>query len=571
MGLSAGIAHARNNNNMKITTKGIAAALCAGLALTAYADSNQVSPAEPSMTVRAGIIESLTRMAENDPTDATIRLKLAMALESSGMLEEAQWWRQDALDINPEIVMTGVIEQGLDLPDLDAVSRGVGGTVCAQPVGPDVIVGDLHNLHRWGTSSGLTAYSVGTTSCNVGDEWLDWFDGETRHPVISQNMYKWEPFSVGDDNGRFKQLGQSWLKHGFFALSNNICCPSCTSTNGQHLGIGCADPYNATLNGTFSELGPRSEVDGSTGIINTYPPTLPSGDVTLRGRIQVANTELDQTDPLNAASAYVVDGLYIAGDDAKNGNAGNNTSFRTISVSSSGDIHSISFLGTTQRETAAIEYWAQIEPGVTTQIVDVPFIVSGVGPFNGRFIVGDNASDNGDGTWHYEFAVYNQNAENACDGFSVPVPDGVTVSNISFHDVDSHSGEPYDNTDWTGVRNTGDVSWDAPAFSPSADRNAIRWGTLSNFGFDANTAPMTASTSLGLLDGASSPAFDVSAPSALPPCPADLNNDGLVDTADLGILIGEFGTVGVLADVNNDGGVDTADLGILIAAFGACP
>ena len=49
----------------------------------------------------------------------------------------------------------------------------------------------------------------------------------------------------------------------------------------------------------------------------------------------------------------------------------------------------------------------------------------------------------------------------------------------------------------------------------------------------------------------------------------DLNNDGVVDTADLGILIGAFGTADPIADINGDGIVDTADLGILIAAFGS--
>ena len=55
-------------------------------------------------------------------------------------------------------------------------------------------------------------------------------------------------------------------------------------------------------------------------------------------------------------------------------------------------------------------------------------------------------------------------------------------------------------------------------------------------------------------------------------CPGDFNNDGVIDTADLGILIAEFGTAGVLADINSDNIVDTADLGTLVALFGApCP
>jgi len=49
-------------------------------------------------------------------------------------------------------------------------------------------------------------------------------------------------------------------------------------------------------------------------------------------------------------------------------------------------------------------------------------------------------------------------------------------------------------------------------------------------------------------------------------CPEDLNGDGMVDTADLGILIAAFGMSG-LGDINSDGVVDTADLGILIGGF----
>jgi len=456
---------------MKMTSRGIAAALCAGLATAAFAESNTVNPVEPSMKGRMEIVESLTRLAENDPTDATIRMKLALVLDIVGMNEEAEWWRKDAMAINPEIATTGVIENGEDIPLHDLIARGAGvGSVCSQAIGPDVIIGSLHDLRRWGTSGGLTSYSVGTTSCNIGDEWLDWFDGEVRHPVIAQDMFKWEPFSVGDANGRFKQLGQSWLKHGFFALSNNICCPACNSTNGQHLGIGCADPYGASLNGSFSELGPRSEVNGATGFFYQYPHSSPSGSTTLRGRIVVDNTELDQTNAVNADSIYLVDGLYIAKDDALEGNDNNNAAYRTIVVNSSGSTHSIGFSGSTQREAAAIQHWAQVEAGVNTNMVDVPG--------DGRYIVAYNASDNGDGTWHYEYAVYNNTSEDACDGFSVPVDSSVTVTNISFHDVDCHSGEPYDNTDWSGSHSGNAVSWSAPGFSPSADRNAIRWGTL---------------------------------------------------------------------------------------------
>ena len=48
----------------------------------------------------------------------------------------------------------------------------------------------------------------------------------------------------------------------------------------------------------------------------------------------------------------------------------------------------------------------------------------------------------------------------------------------------------------------------------------------------------------------------------------DINGDGVIDTADLGILIALFGRDDEIADLNNDGVIDTADLGILISRFG---
>jgi uncharacterized protein (DUF2141 family) len=53
-------------------------------------------------------------------------------------------------------------------------------------------------------------------------------------------------------------------------------------------------------------------------------------------------------------------------------------------------------------------------------------------------------------------------------------------------------------------------------------------------------------------------------------CVGDLNGDGVIDTADLGILLANFGGGGPVGDLNGDGVVDTSDLGILLANFGPC-
>ncbi|MFO0963531.1 MAG: choice-of-anchor tandem repeat NxxGxxAF-containing protein [Phycisphaerales bacterium] len=54
------------------------------------------------------------------------------------------------------------------------------------------------------------------------------------------------------------------------------------------------------------------------------------------------------------------------------------------------------------------------------------------------------------------------------------------------------------------------------------------------------------------------------------PCPSDLNGDQVVDGADLGLLLGNWGNSGV-GDIDGSGTVDGADLGLLLGGWGACP
>jgi hypothetical protein len=49
--------------------------------------------------------------------------------------------------------------------------------------------------------------------------------------------------------------------------------------------------------------------------------------------------------------------------------------------------------------------------------------------------------------------------------------------------------------------------------------------------------------------------------------PADLNGDGAVNGADLGILLGGWGQSG-LTDINQDGTTNGADLGELLGLWG---
>ncbi len=56
------------------------------------------------------------------------------------------------------------------------------------------------------------------------------------------------------------------------------------------------------------------------------------------------------------------------------------------------------------------------------------------------------------------------------------------------------------------------------------------------------------------------------------PCPADLDGDGVVNAADLAILLAAWGpNAGHIADFNGDSVVNAADLAQLLAAWGPCP
>ena len=52
-------------------------------------------------------------------------------------------------------------------------------------------------------------------------------------------------------------------------------------------------------------------------------------------------------------------------------------------------------------------------------------------------------------------------------------------------------------------------------------------------------------------------------------CPGDLNGDHVVDGADIGLLLGQWGSDGT-ADFNSSGEVDGADLGVMLGSWGLC-
>lgn len=365
-------------------------------------------------------------------------------------------------------------------------------TTCGGATGPDVIVGIINGVANYGANGSLEALSLGTTSCNMGTADLQWNQcGSLTHPVIGGNLYKW---STVNGATRFEQVGQSWLKNAFLALTDSDCC-SCNGHGGSVLGVGCSDPYQASRNGDQTGLGPKYAVNAHTGVYtSTECNVRPSGGN--NGRIEVSTTDLVATSGGSGASTrYFGQAQYVTPDDASNHNQNNNASWIEITVSGSGSAWTFGSLGSTSRQNPAIRHWKEIDSGVVETNISTPEDDA----FTGLVILSAKATNLGGGIYHYEYAINNLNSDRSIGYFSVPVPASATVTNIGFHDVAYRYGDgvnaagtggtSYDGTDWPGSFAGGAVTWATQTYAVNRGANAIRWGNLFNFRFDANVAP----------------------------------------------------------------------------------
>jgi hypothetical protein len=487
----------------------------------------------------------------------------------------------------------------------DAVADrdGNNGTNCFESVGPDVIVGDLRGLSSYPSVNGIEAFAIGTESCNIGDEELLWNTNTNLKPVIGQSLYRLK-------DGRFEQIGQGWLKHGFYALSDNWCECGCDPTDGTVLGVGCSDLYSSGLNGQQSNMGPKYEVNAFTGY---YP--YPATDINQTGdgiykRMQARISDLDPAQ--DGGGDYFVEAQYISPDDAEAGNHWNNASSKLVSVSGSGDSWNLGLnLAGTAREKQVLRFWPFFEPDVELNEV---FVEN-----EGMLLVGCKVIGSPDGTWQYEYAVQNYNSDRSISSFELPLRPDATVWDIGFHDVDYHSGSPINGIDWVASVGEGKISWKCTeTYEQNEWANAIRWGTTYNFRFKCDYGPLVDSVELGVFKPAAGDSVSMTTSTELRaplgttdasgfcclggeecvmstevdclvqagtfggdwslcestscniPCEGDITGDSTVDVNDLLAVIAAWNTVDQDADINGDGVVDVTDLLIVIGGWGSC-
>ncbi len=452
-----------------------------------------------------------------------------------------------------------------------------------QSVGTDVIVGEIPDISNNPTEAPFDAFAIGTTSCNKGNTPLLWFANDTRHPVIGQNLFRLH-------NGRFEQIGQAWLKHGFTALQGNICVSGfgfpCVATAGTTLGVGCSDPYSSGLNNSQGGLGPKWQVNASTGQF-AYPFASPGYTGSTARRLKARTTDVTGF----PGARYFVEGQYVTPDDAQSANRNNSASYREVTITGTTELTMALLSGsTTQREKPGIQAWKDVDPTVTIATADV---VS-----DGRFILGVKVTQSGP-NYTYEYALQNFNSHRSGASFTVPYPSGTVLSNVGFTDVEYHSGElnavnPASpaSDDWTSSVGASQITWAGTAYtgappsyttSPTVPflttsftagtgndhtANALRWGTLFNYRFTTTVAPATGSVQIGLFRPGTPSAISINVPTPGGATLAASTGTCCIGTAcsvtTQAACTGNFGTIGATCTP------DPCNVGTCCVASGGC-
>jgi len=394
--------------------------------------------------------------------------------------------------------------------------------------GPDVIVGDIEDVAQFtapvGTQVGL---AIGTDSCNNGDQPVDWFQlPQTDHPLVPQNLYR---MSGGANNdARFEQIGQSWMKHTFFALEDFVCgnCNTSGCQTGSHLCPGCSDPYVSGLNGDQGSIGSRAWVNPFTG---SFPST--ANNHSGHNHDGVSHRILVETSDLipgqNVGASYFGEAAYISPHEytwcqshPTQCNMFNNYSYRQFSVTGGPSFFGFPTVGSTVRMQAAIQAWAAA--GATVNPIEPD-------PGNdGIWLMGYKITSPSAGVWHYEYALFNQNLDRGIQSFSVALNGGANISNVGFHAPPQHPGwandgtfnnQGYSSTPWAISQTSDSITWNTETFAQNQNANAIRWGTLYNFRFDADQPPQTASATVGFFKTGSPMMVAIQAPAGGTPTP----------------------------------------------------
>jgi hypothetical protein len=319
----------------------------------------------------------------------------------------------------------------------------------------------------------------------VGETYPEPYDRD-QHPFLVWALYR-------DAGGLFEQVAASELKHAFFTINTACGCPGGNilwSAGSAEFGVGCTDIYGVSTNDDPLRLGIREELPAFTGAWEQCgsmfaPGATPPGPcaATFSGatadeferRLVVAEAELAV-----GGASYWMEAWYLIRDDA---NIFNSMARVPLSPSLVGSTWTFSPGATAQ--APAIDAW--VAPGTST--ANSAHVRGATG--SGRYSLAVKVIDLGGGNRRYIYALMNFDFDAQFDALTLPLPDGVTVSNTGFADADADPAN-----DWVVSTNGGQLAWNAPPGT------ALDWGSMATFYFESQAAPVQGIVTLSAEDSA---------------------------------------------------------------------
>lgn len=372
----------------------------------------------------------------------------------------------------------------------------------------DVALIQMNAIQQTFRSAGRVVITPSARLKNVGSANVPWhsrFSGffppydNDQHPYLVWALYR----EVG---GVIEMVAQSDVKHAFLTINSN--CEPGACTQGHILGVGCEDVYGVGTNS--GHLGPRAEVSAFTGVwahCNQPGPNTPShydqvapfcspdnnggSENEFMHRLVVHDSDLSV-----AGANYYFASWYLVRDDV---NIFNNMGWRKISPSFSGSTWTFGF-ASAFTNGSALDAWVNplAPPAGSANATHQE-------PGAGTVQVAVKTSPVGRGYFKYVYAVHNHDFDPEVDSFRVPLPAGVTPTQLRFIDLDDTAGN-----DWTATITPGDsITWTAPAGA------RLPWGTMFTFSFVTSVAPASGAVELtgpGLAGPMTVPSVVVGAP-----------------------------------------------------------
>ncbi|MDZ7789756.1 MAG: hypothetical protein U5L08_04535 [Xanthomonadales bacterium] len=326
------------------------------------------------------------------------------------------------------------------------------------------------------------------------------FDPADQHPYLVWNLYR-----IAD--GRIEMLAESGVKHAFFTVNWN-CDFNCQ--DGNVLWPGCEDTYSSGNNDTASNQGPRDEIEASVGLWDscgsffdpdcTGSQTQNSGQWGNRLLIDPAVFQQPDTD-------YFMDAWYVIQYDV---NIWNSMGFRPIDPEPEDSGWTMN--PGKHKEGPVISQWVpedNTDPMADHDVIVVPSATPEASyPDNmpqGHLRLLVKVNETSPGRYRYNYALQNYDFDRAMEGFRIDLPDGVTVHDTFFGDIDDDA-----RNDWDITVNSDHLLFEAPPDNP------LTWFTLFNFEVETDAPPVTSEVRIALGDDASQSSVNVRtiAPSA---------------------------------------------------------